>query len=146
MEQQTPTGETIPVPKRADVFRDLLKVAKRPAPKPKPKPSGSDGGISGWELGLGEGDTETHFCPAHALPYPQWHGPIDQQSHDKDAANDAAWVRLVDAGRRRFADEAQEQYAATVRGAPAECEMCIFPVDGGRKTITLRIADYRKEV
>jgi hypothetical protein len=49
MEQQTPTGETIPVPKRADVFRDLLKVAKRPAPKPKPKPSGSDGGVSGAE-------------------------------------------------------------------------------------------------
>jgi hypothetical protein len=30
--QETPQGETIPVPKRADVLRDLRKVAKAKSP------------------------------------------------------------------------------------------------------------------
>ncbi len=38
--QETPQGETIPVPTRADVFRDLRKVAKPNKPK-------SDTGESG---------------------------------------------------------------------------------------------------
>lgn len=31
--QKTPQGETIPVPKRGDVFKDLRKVAKAKPPK-----------------------------------------------------------------------------------------------------------------
>jgi len=45
MEQQTPTGATIPVPKRDDVFRDLLKVAK----PPKPADESADDGVGGAE-------------------------------------------------------------------------------------------------
>ena len=37
--QQTPEGETIPVPTRGDVLRDLRKVAKAPQ-----RPSDADGG------------------------------------------------------------------------------------------------------
>ena len=45
--QHTPKGAAIPVPKRGDVMRDLLRVAKRPAPGDRGHGAGSardDGG------------------------------------------------------------------------------------------------------
>jgi hypothetical protein len=39
--QKTPKGETIPVPKRADVLRDMLKIARRKPPRKARKSSRS---------------------------------------------------------------------------------------------------------
>lgn len=41
--QETPQGAVIPVPERADVMRDLLRVAKADRPEPEPSATGSGG-------------------------------------------------------------------------------------------------------